>query len=125
MVKLMWMVMSIHFMSMHFIRGIHRLSNEVTMAKRGRKPLDLRNVGINEKLIKRNYYIEEAYVKALTVLSALTSKELSLLVNEAIYELIHKYQSKTEINLLEIRMIQNEEQEDLSSDIQIVHDKGF
>jgi hypothetical protein len=71
--------------------------------------LGLRNVGINEKLIKRSYSIEEGQIRALAVLSALTSKELSLLVNEAIYELIHKYQSKTEINLLELRMIQNDE----------------
>lgn len=59
------------------------------MAKRGRKPLDLRNNGKNTKLIKRNYYIEERYTKALTVLFALTGKELSLLVNEAIGELIN------------------------------------
>ena len=59
------------------------------MAKRGRKPLDLRNNGKITKLIKRNYYIEERYAKALTVLSALTGKELSLLVNEAIGELIN------------------------------------
>lgn len=71
--------------------------------------MGLRNVGINEKLIKRSYSIEEGQIRALAVLSALTSKELSLLVNEAIYELIHKYQSKTEINLLELRMIQNDE----------------
>jgi hypothetical protein len=79
------------------------------MAKRGRRPLTLRNADRSVKLIKRNYYIEEGYIRALTVLSALTSKELSHLVNEAINDLIHKYQSKTEINLLELRMIQNDE----------------
>ncbi len=76
------------------------------MATRGRKPLDLRN-NDNSKLIKRNYYIEERYAKALTVLSALTGKELSLLVNEAIGELINKYQPKTDINLLSLRAIGN------------------
>ena len=76
------------------------------MATRGRKPLDMRKNGNNTKLIKRNYYIEERYTKALTVLSALTGKELSLLVNEAIGELIHKYQPKTDINLLRLEAIE-------------------
>jgi hypothetical protein len=78
------------------------------MATRGRKPLDLRNDD-NSKLIKRNYYIEERYAKALTVLSALTGKELSLLVNEAIGELINKYQPKTDINLLRLRAINKQD----------------
>ena len=78
------------------------------MATRGRKPLDLRNDGKNTKLIKRNYYIEERYARALTVLSALTGKELSLLVNEAIGVLIHKYQPKTNINLLSLKTIERE-----------------
>jgi hypothetical protein len=79
------------------------------MAKRGRKPLSIRSNGDNSILIKRNYYIEERYAKALTVLSALTGKELSLLVNEAISELIHKYQPKTDINLLKLEAIQQED----------------
>jgi hypothetical protein len=79
------------------------------MATRGRKPLDLRSNGKNTKLIKRNYYIEERYAKALTVLSALTGKELSLLVNEAIGELINKYQPKTDINLLKLETIKRED----------------
>jgi hypothetical protein len=79
------------------------------MATRGRKPLELRSNGKNTKLIKRNYYIEERYAKALTVLSALTGKELSLLVNEAIGELINKYQPKTDINLLKLEAIQRED----------------
>ncbi len=79
------------------------------MAKRGRKPLSIRSNGNNSILIKRNYYIEERYAKALTVLSALTGKELSLLVNEAISELIHKYQPKTDINLLKLEVIQEED----------------
>ena len=78
------------------------------MATRGRKPLDLRS-NDNSKLIKRNYYIEERYAKALTVLSALTGKELSLLVNEAIGELINKYQPKTDINLLSLRAINKQD----------------
>ncbi|HVN72118.1 MAG TPA: hypothetical protein VMU10_08870 [Desulfomonilia bacterium] len=81
------------------------------MATRGRKPLDMRHVGSgsNGKIIKRNYYIEERYTKALTVLSALTGKELSLLVNEAIGDLIKKYQPKTEIDLLGLKTISREE----------------
>ena len=78
------------------------------MATRGRKPIELRNNGQDTKLIKRNYYIEERYAKALTVLSALTGKELSLLVNEAIGELILKYQPKTDINLLRLESIQRD-----------------
>lgn len=96
-------------MSMHFLGLIHHIHIEVTVGRRGRKPLAFRNAERSVKLIKRNYYIEENHIRALTVLSALTSKELSLLVNEALYDLIHKYQSKTEINLLELRMIQNDE----------------
>jgi hypothetical protein len=79
------------------------------MGTRGRRPLELRNEDRNTRLVKRNYYIEERHAKALTVLSALTGKELSLLVNEAIGELIHKYQPKTEINLLRLEAIQRED----------------
>lgn len=76
------------------------------MATRGRKPLNLRNtVESNAKLIKRNYYIDERYAKALTILSALTGKELSLLVNEAIVDMINKYQPKTDIDLLKLKTI--------------------
>ena len=79
--------------------------SEVVMARRGRKPLALRNGEKSQKLIKRNYYIEERHAKALTVLSALTGKELSLLVNEALNGMIRKYQPKTDINLLELESI--------------------
>lgn len=75
------------------------------MGTRGRKPLGLRNNGQETSLIKRNYYIEERYAKALTVLSALTGKELSLLVNEAIGDLIVKYQPMTDIDLLRLKTI--------------------
>lgn len=75
------------------------------MATRGRKPLSLRSDDKASKLIKRNYYLDERYVKALTVLSAITGKELSLLVNEALGLLIKKYQPKTEINLLDLKSI--------------------
>jgi hypothetical protein len=81
----------------------------IIMATRGRPPLSLRNGDKSSKLIKRNYYIEESHAKALTVLSALTGKELSLLVNEAIGELIKKYQPKTEINLLDLKSIQRKD----------------
>ena len=79
------------------------------MASPGRKHLDIRNSDKDVKLIKRNYYIEERHAKALTVLSALTGKDLSLLVNEAIGELINKYQPKTDINLLNLKSIQKED----------------
>ncbi|HPR55778.1 MAG TPA: hypothetical protein PLV84_11670 [Deltaproteobacteria bacterium] len=79
------------------------------MATRGRKPLNLRNNGDPVKLLKRNYYIEDRYTKALAVLSALTGKELSLLVNEAVGDLISKYQPRTDIDLLGIRAFPIEE----------------
>ena len=78
------------------------------MAGRGRKPLELRCGDKKSLLIKRNYYIEERYAKALTILSALTGKELSLLVNEAIGDLVGKYQPMTDIDLLKLKTIQNE-----------------
>jgi len=79
------------------------------MSARGRKPLELRNGDKKAKLIKRNYYIEERYAKALTVLSALTGKELSLMVNEAIVDLINKYQPMTDIDLLRLKAIKKED----------------
>ncbi len=79
------------------------------MATRGRKPLDLRNNDKDTKLIKRNYYIEERYAKALAVLSTLTGKELSLLVNESIGDLIMKYQPMTDIKLLRLGSIPRED----------------
>lgn len=76
------------------------------MAKRGRKPINLMNGDKNFKLIKRNYYIDERYTKALMVLSALTGKELSLLVNEALGDMINnKYQPMTDIDLLGLKAI--------------------
>ncbi|HOJ13621.1 MAG TPA: ribbon-helix-helix domain-containing protein [Deltaproteobacteria bacterium] len=78
------------------------------MAQRGRKPLELRTRDKDVKLIKRNYYIDERYAKALSVISALTGKELSLLVNEAIGGLIKKYQPQTDIDLMKLKTIDNE-----------------
>jgi hypothetical protein len=78
------------------------------MSARGRKPLELRDGDKKAKLIKRNYYIEEKFAKALTILSALTGKELSLLVNEAIGDLINKYQPMTDIDLLRLKVIKKE-----------------
>jgi hypothetical protein len=75
------------------------------METRGRKPLQLKSDDKQGKFIKRNYYVDERYTKALTILSALTGKELSLLVNEAIGDLIKKYQPKTDIDLLRLRNI--------------------
>ena len=80
------------------------------MGQRGRKPLEIRKNNPTGALVKRNYYIEEAHARALTVLSALTGKELSLLVNEAIGELIKKYQPMTEINLLRLKTISKGEE---------------
>jgi len=77
------------------------------MGERGRKPLKLRTENVNTKLVKRNYYIEERYAKALTVLSALTGKELSMMVNEALADLINKYQPMTDIDLLTLKAIKN------------------
>ena len=78
------------------------------MATRGRKPLSLRD-DKTSKLIKRNYYLDERYTKALSVLSAITGKDLSLLVNEALGLLIKKYQPMTEINLLNLGSIKRQD----------------
>jgi hypothetical protein len=75
------------------------------MGERGRKPLKLDSGDQISKLIKRNYYIDERYTRALTVLSALTGKELSRLVNEAIEDMIRKYQPATDIDLLKLKSI--------------------
>ncbi|HOJ13952.1 MAG TPA: ribbon-helix-helix domain-containing protein [Deltaproteobacteria bacterium] len=75
------------------------------MARRGRKPLSSKYEGTDTKLVKRNYYIEERHAKALSILSAITGKELSILVNEAIGMLIKKYQPKTDINLLDLKEV--------------------
>lgn len=79
------------------------------MGLRGRKPLKLRTRDANIRLVKRNYYIEERYAKALSVLSALTGKELSLLVNEALGDLINKYQPMTDIDLLRLKAIKKKD----------------
>jgi hypothetical protein len=74
------------------------------MASRGRKHLGMRaNKGL--KLLKKNFDIEECNTKALTVLSALTGKDLSGLVNEALCLLIEKYQPMFDIDLLNEREI--------------------
>jgi hypothetical protein len=75
------------------------------MGERGRKPLESRKNNPGGVLVKRNYYLEEGHARALTVLSALTGKELSLLVNEAIGEVIKKYQPLTEIDLLRLKTV--------------------
>ncbi|HOJ13278.1 MAG TPA: ribbon-helix-helix domain-containing protein [Deltaproteobacteria bacterium] len=75
------------------------------MTNRGRKPLRMKQGELSAELVKRNYYIDERYAKALSVLSALTGKELSILVNEALQDLIAKYQPSTEIDLLNIKPI--------------------
>lgn len=75
------------------------------MTNRGRKSLRMKQGELSAELVKRNYYIDERYAKALSVLSALTGKELSILVNEALQDLIAKYQPSTEIDLLNIKPI--------------------
>ena len=75
------------------------------MATRGRKPIGFKREDLG-KMVKRNYYIDQRYAKALTVLSALTGKELSLLVNEALSDLVTKHQPHTDIDLLRLKAIQ-------------------
>jgi hypothetical protein len=84
------------------------MESEGCMGERGRKPLKLRTENANTKLVKRNYYIEERFAKALTVLSALTGKELSMMVNEALADLINKYQPMTDIDLLTLKAIKKD-----------------
>lgn len=72
------------------------------MATRKGKPSSMKNNKAS-KLLKKNFDIEERYTKALTVLSAITGKDLSQLVNEALSLLIEKYQPNTNTNLLKVR----------------------
>jgi hypothetical protein len=74
------------------------------MGTRGRKPLEIRR-NCTEGMIKRNYYIDKTIIRGLTVLSALTGKELSALVNEALEDLLNKYQPQTDISLLDTKEI--------------------
>jgi hypothetical protein len=73
------------------------------MGKRGRKPLQVRST--NAVLVKRNYYVDETIIRGLTILSALTGKELSSLVNEALTDLLNKYQPQTKISLFNTEVI--------------------
>jgi hypothetical protein len=71
------------------------------MEKKGRKGA-IRDSGSSVRLIKRSYVIDERYVRALKILSSLTGKELTLLVNEAIGDLIGKYQPTLKFDLIEV-----------------------
>lgn len=56
-------------------------------------------------VVKRNYYIDERCTKALALLSALTGRELSKLLNEALSDLIEKYQPSAETDLMNIMTV--------------------
>jgi hypothetical protein len=70
------------------------------MGTQGRRPLSLRAGLRSKKYVKKTYYLDEHYAKAIVVLSILTGRPHSLLVNESIGDLIKKYQLMTDIKLL-------------------------
>jgi hypothetical protein len=72
------------------------------MGTRGSKPLSLRAGVRSKKFVKKSYYLDEPYAKAIVVLSILTGRPHSNLVNEAIGDLIKKYQPMTNIKLLKL-----------------------
>ena len=59
--------------------------------------------GQQNNLIEQTYYIEEEYEKMLGGLSALTGKDQTLLVNEAIGDLIDRFKPKAKNNLIRLR----------------------
>jgi hypothetical protein len=72
------------------------------MGTRGSKPLSLRAGLRSKKFVKKSYYLDEHYAKAIVFLSILTGRSHSHLVNEAVGELINKYQPMTDIKLLKL-----------------------
>jgi hypothetical protein len=56
----------------------------------GKKTIESQGGGFTRPPHERNYYIEVRYAKALSVLAALTGRELSVLVNEALADMIRK-----------------------------------
>jgi hypothetical protein len=78
---------------------------KIIMTSLGGVSLEMSNKKV-PKLLKKNYSIEERNTKALTLLSALTGKDLSQLVNDALGLLIEKYQPVyPQINLLKVKKI--------------------
>jgi hypothetical protein len=71
-----------------------------------RKLYAVRREAQENKFTKESYYIEEQHEKMLSELSVLTGKDASFLVNEAIGDLVDKYQPKTDIDLLGLKLIQ-------------------
>jgi hypothetical protein len=74
--------------------------SEVDMGEKEWTFPKLTGSGRNDNYIKKSYYIEAEYEKILTALSTMTGKEISYLVNEAIGDLVDKYQPLTNIDLL-------------------------
>lgn len=61
---------------------------------------------MSSRYVRKSFYIQEDVERTLSALSAMTGKEMSLLVNEAIGDLVDKYQPMTAIDLLKKMMIQ-------------------
>ena len=76
------------------------------MGKRGWMLPTLRIVDQKGIYVEKSYYIEEEYEKILVDLSTLTGKEISHLVNEALSDLIEKYQPTTDLDVLNSKLIQ-------------------
>jgi hypothetical protein len=76
------------------------------MGKRGWMIPELRKVDQRENFVKKSYYVEEEYEKILVALAALTGKEISYLVNEALADLVDKYQVITDLDLLNSKLVQ-------------------
>ena len=56
--------------------------------------------------VKKSFYIQDDIEKILVALSMMTGVEKSLLVNEAIGDLVKKYQPLTAVDLLKKMFIQ-------------------
>jgi hypothetical protein len=79
---------------------------EVEMGKRDWTLLGMKKEDRSSNYINKSFYIQNDIEQTLTALSVMTGVEMSLLVNEAIGDLIEKYQPLTAIDPLKKMLIQ-------------------
>jgi hypothetical protein len=78
---------------------------EAEMGKRDWTLLKLMREDRGCNYVNKSFYIKDDIEKTLTAISAMTGVEMSLLVNEAIGDLVEKYQPLTAVDLLKKMLI--------------------
>ena len=73
------------------------------MSTKGRALFDLRSLDDASRLIRLGCIVAENNDKALSSLASASGKEPSLLMNEALADLIRKYQVTNEMDLLSLQ----------------------